>query len=34
MIKENVFNQKVYFGRIVTGESSISDIGRAEIISK
>jgi len=34
MISKNVFTQKVFFGKIVTGEAFISDSGRAEIISK
>ena len=34
VVEENNFNQKVIFGRIVTGEAFISDKGRAEIIDK
>lgn len=34
VISENIFTQKIFFGKIVTGESFISDSGRTEIISK
>ena len=34
VIEENIFVQKIYFGKIVTGESFISDKGRKEIIEK
>jgi adenosylhomocysteine nucleosidase len=34
MIDKNTFTQKIFFGRIVTGEAFISDNGRTEIISK
>lgn len=30
--KENTFEQKIFFGKIVTGEAFISDSGRNEII--
>lgn len=33
-IEENIFSQKVYFGKIVTGEAFISTEGRKEIIDK
>jgi len=34
VIDKNTFTQKIFFGRIVTGEAFISDNGRTEIISK
>ncbi len=34
MIDKNTFTQKIFFGRIVTGEAFISNNGRTEIISK
>lgn len=34
MISKSAFSQKVFFGKIVTGEAFISDSGRAEIIAK
>ncbi|MGL5648833.1 MAG: 5'-methylthioadenosine/adenosylhomocysteine nucleosidase [Clostridium sp.] len=34
VVKNNTFPQKIYFGKIVTGEAFISDIGRREIIEK
>jgi len=34
VINKNKFTQKVFFGKIVTGEVFISDSGRTEIISK
>lgn len=34
LINENKFKQKVYFGKIVTGESFITDSGRSNIIEK
>lgn len=34
IVEENNFNQKVIFGRIVTGETFISNRGRDEIINK
>jgi len=33
-MKEDTFTQKIYFGKIVTGEAFISNEGREEIISK
>lgn len=32
--EENVYQQKIYFGRIVTGEAFIAESGRKEIIEK
>lgn len=32
--EENTFKQKIYFGKVVTGEAFISDRGRNEIIDK
>ena len=34
VIDKNTFTQKIFVGRIVTGEAFISDSGRTEIISK
>ncbi len=34
VIDKNTFTQKIFFGRIVTGEAFISNNGRTEIISK
>lgn len=34
VIDKNTFTQKIFFGRIVTGEAFISNSGRTEIISK
>lgn len=34
MVSKNNFAQKIYFGKIVTGESFISDNGRDKIITK
>lgn len=34
VVEENIFSQKVYFGKIVTGEAFISEKGRKEIIEK
>lgn len=34
VIEENIFSQKVYFGKIVTGEAFISENGRKEIMDK
>ena len=33
-VVENVFPQKIYFGKIVTGEAFISENSRSEIIEK
>ncbi len=34
VIEENTFSQKIYFGKIVTGESFITEKGREKIIDK
>lgn len=34
VVKENSFKQRIFFGKIVTGEVFISDSGRTEIIKK
>ena len=34
VIEENTFSQKIYFGKIVTGESFITETGREKIIDK
>lgn len=34
VLVENTFSQKIYFGKIVTGEAFISENGREEIIQK
>ena len=34
VVVENIFSQKIYFGKIVTGESFISENGRKQIIEK
>ncbi len=34
IVKENKFKQRIFFGKIVTGEAFINDSGRTEIIKK
>lgn len=34
VVEENIFSQKIYFGKIVTGEAFITDKGRNQILQK